>query len=59
MSVGSGGREGPRPPWIFIDGTDKVEGDLMVLIFGLVFPIDHPYPLEIFLPTPLIISCPA
>jgi len=37
---------------IFIHGTDKVEGALMVLFFGLVFSVAPP--LEIFLPTPLI-----
>jgi len=40
----------PRYSWIFIHGADKVEGGLIVLIFGLVFPVDS---LEIFLPTPL------
>jgi len=47
MGVGSKG--GGMPPWIFIHGTDKVEGGLMVFFFGLVFfrcPL-----LEIFLPT--------
>jgi len=24
------------PPWIFIHGTDKVDGGLMVLCFGLI-----------------------
>jgi len=27
------------PPWIFIYGTDKVERDLTVLFFGLVFTV--------------------
>jgi len=36
MDVGSGGG-GAWPPWIFIHVTDKVEGNLMVLFFGLVF----------------------
>jgi len=36
------GREGPWPPWIFIDCTDKVEGGLMVLFFGLVFTVKPP-----------------
>jgi len=41
--------------WIFLHGTDKVENDLMVLFFGLVFPCPlPPHPLKIFLPTPLV-----
>jgi len=36
------GREGRSPPWIFIHSTDKIEGGLMVLVFGLVFPIGSP-----------------
>jgi len=39
-------------PWIFIHNTDKVDGGLMVLFFGLAFRL--PPPLEIFLPTPLL-----
>jgi len=39
MDVGSGGQEGG---WIFIHGTDKVEGGLMVLFFGLVFSVGSP-----------------
>jgi len=39
-------------PWIFIHGTDKVEGSLIVIFFGLVFSVTPP--LEIFLPAPLI-----
>jgi len=52
MGVGSGV---PRPPpWIFRHDTDKVEGGLMVLYFGLIFSV-APLPLEIFfLPTALI-----
>jgi len=46
------GRE-PWPPWIFIHGTNKVKGGLMVLFFGLVFPLLPPPPREVFLPTPL------
>jgi len=30
------------PPWIFINGTDKVEGRLMVLFFGFVFSVAPP-----------------
>jgi len=30
------------PPWIFIYDTDKVEGGLMLLFFGLVFSVDLP-----------------
>jgi len=56
MGVSSGGQEGTVPPWIFMDVTDEVEGGLMVLYFGLVFPLEPP--LEIFLPTPLIDSFP-
>jgi len=39
------------PSWIFIHDTDKVEGGLMVLIFGLVFSVGPPG--NFFLPTPL------
>jgi len=39
MGVGSGGQ---WPTWIFILSTDKAEGDLMVLFFGIVFLIDPP-----------------
>jgi len=35
MGVGRGGK-GAVAPWIFIHDTDKVEGGLMVLFFGLV-----------------------
>jgi len=50
-------KRGAPPPetWrciIFIHGTDKIEGGLMVLFFGLFFPLP-PFPLDIFLPTPL------
>jgi len=38
MGVGSGG-QGSCPPWIFILGTDKVEGGLMVLFLILFFPL--------------------
>jgi len=38
-------------PWIFVHDTDKAEGGLMVLFFGLVF-YRRPL-LEIFLPMPL------
>jgi len=41
MGVGSGVK-GLWPPWIFIHSTDKVERGLMVLFFGLVFPIGPP-----------------
>jgi len=40
MGVGSGG------PLVFQNVTDKAEGGLMVLFFGLVFPL--PLPLWIF-----------
>jgi len=36
------GAEGAVAPWIFIHGTDKVEGGLMVLFFGLVFSAAPP-----------------
>jgi len=43
-------REGSwPPPWIFIDGTDKVKGGLMVLFLVLFFSLGLPQ--EIFLPT--------
>jgi len=38
MGVGSG-EQGGRAPWIFIHGTDKVKGGLMVLFFGFVFSV--------------------
>jgi len=38
-AAGAGGRD---PTWIFIHGTDRVEKDLMVLFFGLVFFRCHP-----------------
>jgi len=50
MGIGSGGQQGPG----FVRGTDKAEGGLKVLFFGLVFSVG-PFPLEIFLPTPLMI----
>jgi len=56
MGVGIGEKQGGAvTPWIFIRSklTDKVEGGLMVLFFGLVFLI-APILLEIFLPTPLV-----
>jgi len=51
MGVGSGRQGGHGSPWIFIHGTYIVNRGLKVLFFGL-FSI-APYPLEIFLPTPL------
>jgi len=42
------GAGGPWPSWIF--STGKVEGRLMVLLFGLVFSVAFP---KNFLPTPL------
>jgi len=30
---------GAIAPWTFIHGTDKVEGGLMELFFGFVFPL--------------------
>jgi len=48
MGVG----RGAVTPWIFKHNTDKVEGGLMVLFFGL---FSLPSPLEFFLPTPLSI----
>jgi len=39
MGVGSGGQEEPWLPLDFIHNTDKAEGGLMVLFFGLVFPL--------------------
>jgi len=56
LAVG-GSEEHRPPPWIFIDGTDKVKGGLMVLFFGLVF--SFPPSSKNFLPTPLIRSFPA
>jgi len=32
-------RQGAVTPWIFIHDTDKVEGGLMMLFFGLVFSV--------------------
>jgi len=42
MDISSRGKEGPRLPWIFIHGSDKIERGLMVLFFGIVFPVGHP-----------------
>jgi len=53
MGVGSRGQGGVAL-WIFIHGTDKTEGGLMVLFFGLVFCCPPSTPLEIFMPTPLV-----
>jgi len=39
MGVG----RGAVPPWIFIHNTDKVEGGLMVLFFGLIFSDAFPH----------------
>jgi len=39
MGVGSGEQVGAVAPWIFIDSTDKVEGGLTVLFFGLSFTV--------------------
>jgi len=44
MDVGSGGQGRAVPPWIFMHDTNKVEGDLMVLFFGLVFSFAFPTP---------------
>jgi len=49
MGVGSWKQGRPLPLWIFTHDTDKVEKDLMVRFFGLVFSVA---PLEIFLPRP-------
>jgi len=46
--------QGTVLPWIFIHGTDKVEGSLIVLFFGLTFFVGSP--LKIFLPTPLSLA---
>jgi len=35
-------REGSWSPWIFIHETDKVEGCLTVLFFGLIFSVGPP-----------------
>jgi len=51
MGVGSGRQGGRSPLWIFIHSTDKVEGGLIVLFFGLIFSVGPP--LKNFLPTPL------
>jgi len=53
IHMGIGARQSPPPPWIFKHGTDKVEGSLMVLFFGLVLSVS---PLEIFLLTPLFVN---
>jgi len=38
IGVGEGGRAGvPCSVWIFIHYTNKVEGSLIVLFFGLVY----------------------
>jgi len=39
MGFGSGVKEGGVASWIFIRGTDKVEGGLMVLFLRLIFPV--------------------
>jgi len=49
MGVDSGG-QGAVTSWIFMHDTDKVEGGLMVLFFGLVFSVG--LPLEIFRQSP-------
>jgi len=46
----AGGEEERGPTLIFIHRTDKVEGGLIVLFFGLVFLLA---PLKIFLPMSL------
>jgi len=38
MGVG----RGAWPSWIFIYCTDKVEGNLIVLFFGLIFTVGPP-----------------
>jgi len=38
----SGEQRGFAPPWIFINDTDKIQGGLMVLFFGLVFSVSPP-----------------
>jgi len=43
MGVSREGRRGAVPPWIFIHDTDKVEGGLMVLLFGLIFFLVYPW----------------
>jgi len=53
MGAGIGGQ---WHPYIFIRNTDKEEGALMVLFFGLVFFFGAPSLLKIFLPTPLLLS---
>jgi len=46
------GNRGALLHWIFIHGTDIVDGSLLVLFFGLFFPL---LPLlEIFMPTLLV-----
>jgi len=51
-SWASAAAAGP-PPWILIYDTDKAEGGLMVLFFGLVFSVGPP--VEIFLSTSLAV----
>jgi len=54
VGKGGGGAEVSWPPWIFKHVTDKVEGGLMMLLFGLVFfsLLDLFSPsLGVFLPT--------
>jgi len=54
MVIGSGGKEAV-PPWIFIYGTVKVKGGLIVLFFGLVYSV---YPPRNFSADALVIFCP-
>jgi len=51
MGVG----RGAVPPRVFLHDTDKAEGNLMVLFFGLVFLLLPS--MEIFLPMPLQSNC--
>jgi len=47
--------KGAVPLWIFLHDTDKVEGGLMVLFSAFVV-FSVAFPLEIFMPTPLLLS---
>jgi len=51
---GGGAGRAVATPWNFIYNTDKAEGGLMVLFFGLVFSVGIPP--EIFRPTPLFVT---
>jgi len=39
LALAARGRGGRASPWIFIHGTDKVEGGLIMLFFDLIFDV--------------------